>query len=92
MEKWILREGNPATLILRGSLKGKRVSVLREVVGRHSGPLRIDLSGIEAIDGKGFAVLAALGMSPGVTLSKAPRCVRLPLEKTRLFEAIEIEP
>lgn len=84
------QESNPKTLVLKGSLTGRNAEMLK----RHcpqGGPLRLDLSGIQAIDGLGLAALVSLGTRPQVTLCSLPRCVRLPLEKTRLFMVLDIE-
>jgi anti-anti-sigma regulatory factor len=78
------------TLSVKGALMGRNAEILKQHCPK-TGPLRIDLSEVKAIDGLGLAALVTLGMRPQIRLYAPPRCVRLPLEKTRLFQVLDIE-
>lgn len=81
-------EFRDGVLILRGTLKEKGVRRLRAELD--ASPARIELSELEEVDGAGFAFLAALGKN-GATLVYPSKKLRRLLERSRLFEVLEVE-
>lgn len=79
-------------LILRGALHEKGVQQLKALLARSNlqPKSRVELSELREVDGAGFAFLVALGKGGATLVSPRPHLRRL-LEKSRLFEVLEVE-